>query len=84
MTLHVAASEKGALLDPCGVRAHPTTGTVHVLGHRLCRVDMFTLRRHIGNVDPRSRTAPDLTARQAVRTGPVAADLPRRFDPAPA
>ena len=94
--LTVRAGEQWALLGPngagkstllalCGARAHPTAGRVEVLGHRLGRVDMFTLRRHIGHVDPRSRIEPDLTVRQAVLTGLVAAaDLPRRFDPTPA
>lgn len=73
---------KSTLLALCGARLHPTSGTVHVLGHRLGRVDMRELRTHIGHVDPRSRIEPDLTARQAILTGLVAAsDLPRRWEP---
>src|SRR5699024_10623021 len=64
--LAVQAGEQWALLGPngagkstllglCGAQTHPTTGTVHVLGHRLGRVDMRTLRTRIGHVDPRTR-----------------------------
>ncbi|MFD4293811.1 ABC transporter ATP-binding protein [Rhodococcus sp. NPDC058505] len=73
---------KSTLLALCGARLHPTRGTVHVLGHRLGRVDMRSLRTHIGHVDPRSRIEPHLTVRDVVLTGlHASADLPRRWAP---
>ncbi|MBO0677545.1 ATP-binding cassette domain-containing protein [Mycolicibacterium sp. S2-37] len=60
---------KSTLLNLFGAIAHPTTGTVHVLGHRLGRVDMRELRTHIGHVNPRHRVDTPLTARQVVLTG---------------
>ena len=49
----------------------PTTGTVDVLGHRLGRVDVRELRRHIAVVDPAERFGVDydLPAIDAVLTG---------------
>ncbi|MGW0174583.1 ABC transporter ATP-binding protein [Rhodococcus sp. NPDC003322] len=74
---------KSTLLALCGARLHPTRGTVHVLGHRLGRVDMRWLRTHIGHVDPRSRIEPYLPVRDVVLTGlHAAADLPKRWAPA--
>ncbi|WP_067201691.1 ABC transporter ATP-binding protein [Microbacterium sp. XT11] len=78
--LTVAAGEHWALLGPngagkstilgfCGAQAHPTSGTVDVLGHRLGRVDMQELRRHIGHVNPRHPIRSDLTALDVVLTG---------------
>ncbi|WP_200172731.1 ABC transporter ATP-binding protein [Tomitella cavernea] len=76
---------KSTLLALCGAKLHPTSGTVHVLGHRLGRVDMRELRTHIGHIDPRTRIEADLTVREAVLTGLVAAsDLPARWAPAAA
>lgn len=73
---------KSTLLALCGAQAHPTTGTVHVLGHRLGRVDMRELRTHIGHVDPRTRIDPYIPVREAVLTGLYAATaLPRRAEP---
>ncbi|SMG13631.1 iron complex transport system ATP-binding protein [Rhodococcus rhodochrous J3] len=91
--LDIRAGEQWALLGPngagkstllalCGAQLHPTTGTVHVLGHRLGRVDMRELRTHIGHVDPRTRIDPYSTVREAVLTGLYAATaLPRRAAP---
>ncbi|MGW4479055.1 ABC transporter ATP-binding protein [Rhodococcus triatomae] len=91
--VEVRAGEQWALLGPngagkstllalCGARLHPTRGTVHVLGHRLGRVDMRWLRTHIGHVDPRSRIEPYLSVRDVVLTGlHAAADLPKRWQP---
>lgn len=42
---------KSTLLSLLGAVVHPTRGAVHVLGHRLGRVDMRELRTHIGHVD---------------------------------
>lgn len=96
ISVDVAAGEQWALLGPngagkstllalCGARLHPTRGTVHVLGHRLGRVDMRALRTHIGHVDPRSRIEPSLGVRDVVLTGLLAAaDLPKRWQPSEA
>ncbi|MBO9625853.1 MAG: ATP-binding cassette domain-containing protein [Microbacterium sp.] len=78
--LSVNAGEHWALLGPngagkstilgfCGAQAHPTTGTVDVLGKRLGRVDMQELRRHIGHVNPRHPIRSDLSALDVVLTG---------------
>lgn len=60
---------KSTLLSLFGAVAHPTSGTVDVLGHRLGRVDMRELRTHIGHVNPRHRVDVPLTAREVVLTG---------------
>lgn len=78
--LRVAAGEHWALLGPngagkstvlgfCGAQTHPTSGVVEVLGHRLGRVDMQELRRHIGHVNPRHPISSDLTVIDVVLTG---------------
>ena len=69
---------KSTLLSLCGARQHPTSGTVHVLGHRLGRVDMRELRTHLGHVDPRTRIEPTVTVREAVLTGLTASTGPLR------
>lgn len=93
ISLDVHAGQQWALLGPngagkstllalCGARLHPTRGTVHVLGHRLGRVDMRWLRTTIGHVDPRTRIEPYLTIREVVLTGLHAASaLPRHWAP---
>ncbi|AOW91664.1 ABC transporter ATP-binding protein [Rhodococcus sp. WMMA185] len=60
---------KSTLLSLLGAFAHPTNGTVHVLGHRLGRVDMRELRAHIGHVNPRHSVQHPLTVRDVVLTG---------------
>ncbi|GAB3601241.1 ABC transporter ATP-binding protein [Microbacterium tumbae] len=60
---------KSTILGFCGAQAHPTTGTVDVLGHRLGRVDMQELRRHIGHVNPRHPIRSALSATDVVLTG---------------
>ncbi len=60
---------KSTLLSLLGAIVHPTHGAVHVLGHRLGRVDMRELRTHIGHVDPRLRIDAPLTLFQVVLTG---------------
>ena len=73
---------KSTLLSLCGAQLHPTSGSVHVLGHQLGRVDMRELRTHIGHVDPRTRIDPYVTVREAVLTGLYAAtSLPRHAAP---
>lgn len=60
---------KSTLLSLLGAVAHPTHGTVHVLGHRLGRVDMRELRSHIGHVNPRHAIERPLPVRDVVLTG---------------
>jgi iron complex transport system ATP-binding protein len=60
---------KSTILGFCGAQTHPTTGTVEVLGHRLGRVDLQELRRHIGHVNPRHPLRSDLTVLDVVLTG---------------
>lgn len=60
---------KSTLLGLLGARTHPTHGYVEVLGHRLGRVDMRTLRSYIGHVDPRHPLATPLRVRDVVLTG---------------
>lgn len=60
---------KSTLLGLLGARAHPTRGTVDVLGHRLGRVDMRRLRAEIGHVDPRHPLRTPLRVRDVVLTG---------------
>lgn len=73
---------KSSILSLCGANAHPTSGTVSVLGHRLGRIDVQTLRRMIGHVNPRHNLTSPLTVEQVVHTGLTgSADLPRRWEP---
>jgi iron complex transport system ATP-binding protein len=60
---------KSTVLGFCGAQAHPTTGTVEVLGRRLGRVDMQELRRHIGHVNPRHPIHAPLSVLDVVLTG---------------
>lgn len=60
---------KSTLLSLLGATAHPTSGTVEVLGHRLGRVDMRALRAHIGHVNPRHTVRAPITIRDVVLTG---------------
>lgn len=60
---------KTTLLNLLGAVAHPTSGTVHVLGKQLGRVDMRELRTHIGHVNPRHSVSAPLTLREVVVTG---------------
>jgi iron complex transport system ATP-binding protein len=60
---------KTTLLRLLGAHAHPTHGTVRVLGHQLGRVDMRDLRRLIGHVDPRHPLEWPLSVHQVVLTG---------------
>ncbi|XVU21671.1 ABC transporter ATP-binding protein [Actinoplanes sp. CA-054009] len=93
--LTVRAGEHWALLGPngagkstilgfCGAQTHPTSGTVEILGHRLGRVDMQTLRRSIGHVDPRHPLRSPLTVREVVLTGLTGSvESPNRWRPGP-
>ncbi|AGF73260.1 ABC transporter ATP-binding protein [Corynebacterium halotolerans] len=59
---------KSTMLKLAGGWLHPTAGTVDILGHRLGRVDVQSLRRGIGWVDPRQRLG-DIPVHEAVLSG---------------
>jgi iron complex transport system ATP-binding protein len=80
VTVTVRVGEHWALLGPngagkstlLGIMAtydYPTRGRVEVLGHRLGRVDVFSLRPWIGHVSPHHRVDPFRTVREVVLTG---------------
>ncbi|MFG2289425.1 ABC transporter ATP-binding protein [Streptomyces sp. NPDC048595] len=93
VTLTVEAGQHWALLGPngagkstllslLGARAHPTRGTVRVLGRQLGRVDLRELHRHIGHVNPRHPLRSPLTVRQVVLTGSTGSiEPPPRWTP---
>jgi iron complex transport system ATP-binding protein len=60
---------KSTILGFCGAVTFPTSGTVHVLGSQLGRVELQALRRLIGHVNPRHPLRSPLTVRQVVLTG---------------
>jgi iron complex transport system ATP-binding protein len=60
---------KSTLLGFCGAVAHPTSGTVRVLGQQLGRVELQALRRAIGHVNPRHPLRSPLPVRDIVLTG---------------
>jgi len=60
---------KSTILGFCGALTHPTSGTVHVLGERIGRVELQALRRAIGHVNPRHPLGSALTIREVVLTG---------------
>jgi len=75
---------KSTLLGFCGAQTHPTTGTVHVLGQQLGRVELQALRRSIGHVNPRHPLRSALTALEVVLTGATGTiETPQRWEPAP-
>jgi iron complex transport system ATP-binding protein len=80
VSLTIRAGEHWALLGPNGAGkstllqimatyAYPTRGQVDLLGHRLGRVDVFSLRPWIGHVSPHHRVDPRRTVREVVLTG---------------
>ncbi|GAA5069809.1 iron complex transport system ATP-binding protein [Thermocatellispora tengchongensis] len=82
---------KTTLLSVASAVRHPSAGTAHVLGHRLGRVDLRELRRHIGLVAASQRLVDealmeeeDQTAHTVVLTGHTgtAAPLWDRYGPA--
>lgn len=88
----VGAGERWALLGPngagkstllalAGAVRHPSEGAVTVLGGRLGRVDMPSLRRRIGVVDPRLPLLDWLSVEDVVLTGLTATirPLPERY-----
>ncbi|NUO61312.1 MAG: ATP-binding cassette domain-containing protein [Hamadaea sp.] len=95
ITLGVGRGEHWALLGPngagkstvlgfCGAVTHPTSGTVHVLGEQLGRVELQALRRRIGHVNPRHPLRSPLTVAEVVLTGVTGTiEVPSRWKPAP-
>jgi iron complex transport system ATP-binding protein len=80
ITVTVRAGEHWALLGPNGAGktlllrimatyAHPTRGQVDILGCRLGRVNVFTLRPLIGHVTMHHPVTPSRTVREVVLTG---------------
>jgi iron complex transport system ATP-binding protein len=61
-------SGKTTLFELASGYLHPTRGTVHILGHRLGRVDVRRLREHIGLVSTAvaKKLVPDITATDVV------------------
>lgn len=75
---------KSTILSMCGAQQHPTSGSVHVLGHRLGRVDIRELRESIGHVNPRHPLKSALTVKQVVLTGATGTtELLPRWNPTP-
>ena len=75
-------SGKSTTLALCGARAHPTSGTVDILGRRLGRTALDDLRKRIGHVDPRHPLRSALTAHDIVLTGMTGTiELPMRWEP---
>ncbi len=73
---------KSTLLGFCGAVTHPTSGTVHVLGEQLGRVELQALRRAIGHVNPRHPLRSPLTVRDIVLTGVTGTiETPLRWTP---
>ncbi|MFC9790469.1 ABC transporter ATP-binding protein [Rhodococcus sp. NPDC127528] len=73
---------KSTLLGMFGAQTHPTSGAVRVLGHRLGRVDMRSLRAAIGHVNPRHPLQSPLTVREVVLTGLTnTTELVQRWSP---
>jgi iron complex transport system ATP-binding protein len=80
VSVAIRAGEHWALLGPNGAGkstllrimatyAYPSRGHVDLLGHRLGRVNVFTLRPWIGHVSPHHRVDPQRTVREVVLTG---------------
>ena len=90
VSFRVLAGQHWALLGPNGAGKstllrilasydHPTRGEVGILGHRLGRVNVFTLRPLIGYVTPHHPLQTALTVREVVQTGATGTiELPPR------
>lgn len=75
-------SGKSTALALCGARAHPTSGTVDILGKRVGRVNLADLRSLIGHVDPRHPIRGAPPALDVVLTGLTGTiELPMRWQP---
>jgi iron complex transport system ATP-binding protein len=74
---------KSTLLRLLATYAHPTRGTVDVLGHRLGRVDVFTLRPMVAHVTAHHPLTSSRTVREVVLTGLTGTiEIPQRWRPA--
>src|SRR5690606_21872747 len=72
------------ILSFCGAMAHPTNGTVSILGNQLGRTELQALRRSIGHVNPRHPLRSPLTIREVVLTGITGTlETPMRWEPNP-
>ncbi len=63
---------KTTIMNLLAATTFPTTGTVHVLGDQLGRVDLRDLRRRIGHVTPRHPLSSNLSALDVALTGETA------------
>ena len=73
---------KSTILSMCGAQAHPTRGSVRVLGRQLGRVEIRRLRESIGHVNPRHPLRSPLTVRQVVLTGATGTtEMMNRWEP---
>ena len=73
---------KSTLLNIMATYAHPTRGQMDILGHRLGRVNVFSLRPWIGHISPNHRVEPARTVRQVVLTGVTGTiELPQYWVP---
>lgn len=71
---------KSTILSLCGANAHPTSGTVDILGNRIGRVDLRDMRARIGHVNPRHPVRGILTVFDVVLTGITGTvELPMRW-----
>src|SRR6185437_5533167 len=96
ITVTIRAGEHWALLGPNGAGktlllrimasyAHPTRGQVDILGCRLGRVNVFTLRPRIGHVTMHHPLVASRTVREIVLTGATGTiELVQRRTPEPA
>jgi iron complex transport system ATP-binding protein len=96
ITVTIRAGEHWALLGPNGAGktlllrimasyAHPTRGQVDILGCRLGRVNVFTLRPRIGHVTMHHPVVASRTVREIVLTGATGTiELVQRRTPEPA
>lgn len=75
---------KSTILALCGGQAHPTSGTVDILGNRVGRVDLRDFRARIGHVNPRHNVRGTPTATDIVLTGITGTlELPLYWSPSP-
>ncbi|WP_342766925.1 MULTISPECIES: ABC transporter ATP-binding protein [Brevibacterium] len=93
ISLRVEAGEHWALLGPngagkstilsfCAAQVFPTSGTVDILDHRMGRVELQALRRHIGHVNPRHPLRSNMSVRGVVLTGLTGTiERPLRWEP---
>jgi iron complex transport system ATP-binding protein len=76
---------KSTLLNIMATLAHPTRGQMDILGHRLGRVNVFSLRPWIGHISPNHRVESARAVRQVVLTGVTGTiELPQYWTPSAA